>query len=197
MLELTQVRGLTPATSTGIPSAKLGMWLFLASEVMFFTGFLGAYIALRMAGTREEFPGHELNKVLAGFNTIVLICSSLTMALGVGSIQRGNVGALKKNLVLTILLGATFLVVKGIEYSAKFSAGHFPHTSIFYGTYFVLTGFHGLHVLGGIVALSTILMMAARGRFSAAWHTPVENVGLYWHFVDIVWIFLFPLLYLI
>ena len=99
--------------------AKLGMWLFLASEVMFFTGFLGAYIALRMAAP-ERFPNHELNKVLAGFNTIVLICSSLTMALGVNSIQRGNVGALKKYLLFTILLGATFLVVKGIEYSAKF-----------------------------------------------------------------------------
>src|SRR5262245_55119468 len=134
-----------------IDRAKLGMWMFLGSEVMFFTGFLTAYVALRMSDT--SWPkGHEvLNWRLAAANTVVLILSSLTMALGVNAAQRGKTGRLRGLLVATALLGVTFLVVKGFEYSDKFHHEHFPSTNLFYGTYFVLTGFHGLHVVGGIV----------------------------------------------
>jgi len=179
--------------------AKLGMWMFLASEVMFFTGFLAAYVALRMAAAPGVIKPEALDWKIATFNTIVLITSSLTMALGVNAVQGGDIRGLKRNLLFTILLGVTFLVVKGFEYGAKFSHDPpiLPSTDIFYGTYFVLTGFHGLHVLGGIVALSLTWLYAARGRFSTRWYAPVENVGLYWHFVDVVWIFLFPVLYLL
>jgi heme/copper-type cytochrome/quinol oxidase subunit 3 len=177
--------------------AKLGMWMFLGSEVMFFTGFLAAYVALRMAAAPGVIKPQALNWALAAFNTAVLITSSLTMALGVNSVQRGDIRSLRKFLLLTALLGATFLVVKGFEYGAKFSHGIYPSTDIFYGTYFVLTGFHGLHVLGGVIALSVTWVLAGRRRFSSQWYAPVENVGLYWHFVDVVWIFLFPVLYLL
>jgi cytochrome c oxidase subunit 3 len=180
-----------------IDRAKLGMWMFLASEVMFFTGFLTAYVALRM-GTGDWPRGHDrLNWQLAGLNTVVLILSSFTMALGVNAVQRGLQARLRLCLLVTALLGATFLVVKGFEYAHKIHDEHLPSFDLFYGTYFLLTGFHGLHVLGGIVALLTTLVFAAKGRFSPQWYAPVENVGLYWHFVDVVWIFLFPILYLL
>ncbi|HET6202439.1 MAG TPA: cytochrome c oxidase subunit 3 family protein [Planctomycetota bacterium] len=178
-----------------VDRAKLGMWMFLGSEVMFFTGFLAAYIALRMSD--PAWPrGHQvLNWRLAAVNTVVLITSSLTMALAVNAAQRNLRGRLRGCLALTILLAVTFLVIKGFEYAHKIHDGHTPGSHLFYGTYFLLTGFHGLHVLGGIVALTLVLLLSK--RFDSRWNAPVENVGLYWHFVDIVWIFLFPTLYLL
>ena len=178
-----------------IDRAKLGMWMFLGSEVMFFTGFLSAYVALRMSD--PEWPrGHDrLNWPLAAVNTVVLIVSSFTMALGVNAAQRDLKKRLRLCLGATALLGLTFLVIKIFEYADKIHHGHLPSTELFYGTYFLLTGFHGLHVLGGVVALTITLLLA--NRFSPRWYAPVENVGLYWHFVDIVWIFLFPTLYLL
>lgn len=176
-------------------TAKLGMWLFLASEVMMFAGFIAAYVVLRSANPGMVADAATLNRTLATVNTFILITSSLTMALGVASIRSGDVDRLRLFLLLTVLLGASFLVIKAFEYGAKFAHGIYSWTSIFFTCYFTMTGLHGLHVLGGIVLLG-ILAVGSR-RFSTDHHTPVELVGLYWHFVDVVWIFLFPMLYLL
>lgn len=185
------------ATSTGIPSAKLGMWIFLASEVMFFTGLIGAAIVLRGAQAHWPQPGEELQIPLAALNTFILLSSSMTMALGVGAVHQNDPNRLRLFLALTILLGAGFLGVKAYEYSIKFAHGHLPGTGLFWDCYFTLTGFHGLHVLGGVLANLWILGLTFGRDFLKTRGHIVEISGLYWHFVDLVWIFLFPLLYLI
>ncbi len=185
------------ATSTGIPSPKLGMWLFLASEVMFFTGLIGASIVLRAGLPHWPQPGEELQIPLAALNTFILLSSSMTMALGVAAVHQQDAARLRLFLALTILLGAAFLGVKAYEYSVKFAHGHLPGTGLFWDCYFTLTGFHGLHVLGGVIANLWVLASTFRSDFFRARSHIVEISGLYWHFVDLVWIFLFPLLYLI
>ena len=185
------------ATCTGIPSAKLGMWLFLASEVMFFTGLLGAYIVLRAGLPTWPHPGEELKIQLAALNTFILLSSSMTMALSVAAVHHADRAKAQLFLVLTILLGTAFLSVKGYEYSLKFAHGHFPGTGIFWDCYFTLTGLHGLHVLAGIIANFWVLSLTFRPDFLKQRGHLVEISGLYWHFVDVVWIFLFPLVYLI
>jgi cytochrome c oxidase subunit III len=177
--------------------AKFGMWLFLASEIMFFSGFIGAYIALRNAMPGSAEDASQLNTGLALVNTVVLILSSLTMALAVAASKRGDQGQLQLFLVLTFILACGFLVIKSIEYYSKFSHGLYPSTSPFFGTYYLLTGFHGLHVIGGMVVLWHILTFAFSEKYNATYNIPIETFGLYWHFVDVVWIFLFPMLYLI
>ena len=183
-------------TATGIPSGKLGMWLFLASEVMFFTGLIGAYIVLRSA---PGWPGPEghLSVPIGTANTLILIGSSVTIVLALAASLRERIGAVRGWLGLTILLGASFLVIKGFEYSAKFSHHIFPSTNVFWSCYFALTGFHALHVLGGIVFNLFVLSRTASVALWRDQRHRLEYAGLYWHFVDIVWIFLFPLLYLI
>ncbi len=183
-------------TATGIPSGKLGMWVFLASEVMFFTGLIGAYVVLRMG--HPAWPGSEghLNVWIGTVNTLILICSSTTIVLALAASGRGATGAVRGWLLATVGLGSCFLVIKGFEYAAKFSHHILPSTNVFWSCYFVLTGFHALHVLGGI---AFNLWVLAYGRSPAAWAARghrLEYAGLYWHFVDIVWIFLFPMLYL-
>jgi len=197
------------ATATGIPNGKLGMWVFLASEVMFFTGLIGAYIVLRLG--HPAWPGHEghLSVPIGTCNTLLLIGSSVTIVLALAASQRlpapTDVGAqagsaaraLRGWLVATILLGAGFLIIKGTEYAAKFAHHLFPNTNVFWSCYFTLTAFHALHVLGGIIFNLWVL---SRTVTPAAWQRHqhrLEYAGLYWHFVDIVWIFLFPLLYLL
>ena len=184
-------------TWTGIPSAKLGMWLFLASEVMFFTGLLGAYIVLRAGLPTWPHPGEELKIGLAALNTFILLSSSMTMALGVAAVHHADRAKLQLFLMLTILLGAAFLGVKGYEYSLKFAHGHYPGTGIFWDCYFTLTGLHGLHVLAGVITNLWVLSLTFRPDFLKQRGHLVEISGLYWHFVDVVWIFLFPLVYLI
>lgn len=176
--------------------SKLGMWLFLASEVMFFSGFIAAYIVLRMGGDPAVFDGSILNWKLAALNTVLLLTSSLTMVLAIVSIQRGDQKGLQLNLFFTILLGFGFLVVKSIEYGTKFLHHITPASNVFMSCYFVMTGFHGIHVIGGIIVLSFLLVWSIQGKYSATNYTSIEITGLYWHLVDIVWIFLFPLLYL-
>jgi cytochrome c oxidase subunit 3 len=139
----------------------------------------------------------HLNRIMGAVNTVVLICSSLTVALGIAAIRKGKQGLLQLFLSLTILQAATFLVVKYFEWTEKFAHGLFPSTDIFFSLYFMMTGVHGLHVLGGMGILGWMLVLARRGRFSEHYCTPVEISGLYWHFVDLVWIYLFPLFYLI
>ena len=185
------------ATSTGIPSGKLGMWLFLASEVMFFTGLIGAYIVLRAGFAHWPHPGEELSILTAALNTFILLSSSMTMALSVAAVHQADSKKLRLFLLLTIGLGSAFLGVKGYEYSLKFAHGHFPGTGLFWDCYFTLTGLHGLHVLAGILANLWILSLTFQSDFLKAQGHRVELSGLYWHFVDLVWIFLFPLLYLL
>ena len=191
-------------------ASTLGMWLFLVTEVMFFGGLVLAYTLYRIwYPTAWALGSEELNIYLGGFNTVVLIASSLTMAMAVRSAQTGTQRATVGWLLLTMSLGLTFLVVKFFEYKEKFELNHVPgpnfrfegaespHVQIFFSLYFALTGVHALHMVIGFVLLSVIATMAYRKKFSPEWYTPVELAGLYWHFVDIVWIFLFPLLYLV
>jgi cytochrome c oxidase subunit 3 len=177
---------------------------------MFFGGLILAYTLYRIwYPTAWALGSEELNIYLGGFNTIVLIGSSLTMALAVRSAQTGAQRATVGWLLFTIALGLTFLVVKFFEYKEKFELHHVPgpnfqfegpqspHVQIFFSLYFALTGVHALHMIIGVGLMSTLTFMAYRKRFTPEWYTPVELGGLYWHFVDIVWIFLFPLLYLV
>jgi cytochrome c oxidase subunit 3 len=186
----------------------LGMWVFLVTEVMFFGGMFMAYIVYRNMYPLAWVEGsHELNVTLGATNTVVLICSSLTMVLAVRAAQVGSRAGQIVNLILTILLGSTFLVIKYFEYAAKFEhhlvpGPHFrtdlPFGSqLFFSLYFCLTGVHALHMVIGIGLMLVMLVMAWRGKFTPSYYSPVEISGLYWHFVDIVWIFLFPLLYLL
>ena len=182
---------------TGIPTNKLGMWLFLASEIMFFTGLIAAYVVLRMGHPSWPGPEGHLSVMLGTLNTLILICSSMTMVMAFAEVQRDRQGAFRFFLTATIVLGVAFLGIKAYEYGTKLAHGIVPSTTIFWSCYYTLTGFHALHVLGGIIANLWILSLGLRRRLSWSKAYLVELAGLYWHFVDIVWIFLFPLLYLI
>ena len=185
-----------PATAR--EAATLGIWTFLATEVLLFGGLFTAYVIFRIKYPRMFYEDHlKLDRVLGAVNTIVLIGSSLTVALGISAIRKGKVGLLRMYLSFTILLAATFLGIKYLEYTEKFSHGLSPGTDIFFSLYFMLTGLHGIHVLAGMVVLGAVLYLAGKGKYSESYHTPVEISGLYWHFVDLVWIYLFPLLYLV
>jgi len=191
-------------------AASLGMWIFLVTEIMFFGGMFTAYIVYRTAYPDAFAEGsHHLNIVLGGINTSVLIGSSLTMALAVHGSQVGHRKMLIGFLILTILLGTVFLVIKYFEYADKFAhhlvpghsfsfSGSRPQNAqLFFSLYFAMTGMHALHMVIGLAILTVLVVQATRGRFTPEYHAPVELTGLYWHFVDIIWIFLFPLLYLI
>ena len=191
-------------------AASLGMWVFIAQEVMFFGGLFLMYAVYRSLYPRAfAEASHHLNVAMGTVNTVVLITSSLTMAMAVHAAALGRRRQIVGWLILTMVLGSVFLGVKVIEYRDKFAhhlvpGPHFrfegpaaPQAQIFYSLYFAMTGLHALHMVVGIPILATMAFLAQRGRFSPEYHTPVEITGLYWHFVDIVWIFLFPLLYLI
>jgi len=191
-------------------AATLGMWLFLATEVLFFGGLFTAYMLYRV-WYPETFgaASRTLDIMFGSINTIVLITSSLTMALAVHAAATDERRRLLGFLALTMLLGAVFLGIKGIEYYQKFEEHHIPgfgfhfegtapeRANLFFSLYFAMTGLHALHMIIGLGLMTVMLVMACRGRFTARWHTPIEMSGLYWHFVDIIWIFLFPLLYLV
>ena len=191
-------------------AATLGMWVFLATEVLFFGGLFAAYLVYRVwYPTTFGEASRNLHLTFGAINTVVLITSSLTMALAVEASAIGRRRSLILFLLVTMALGATFLVIKGFEYHHKWVEHLVPgpyftfdgpdpiHAQIFFSLYFALTGLHALHMVIGLGILTVIVIMAVRGRFTAEWNTPVEISGLYWHFVDIIWIFLFPLLYLI
>jgi len=208
-----------------LEASTLGMWVFLVTEIMFFGGLFMAYLLYRYwYPDAWASASNHLDVKLGALNTGVLIFSSLTMALAVRSAQVGSWIGQIVNLILTILFGGTFLVVKYFEYKEKFDHhlvpgtlfgafagptevinGHLVHNhanvgnaeQLFFSLYFTMTGIHALHMVVGIALMSIILVMAWRGRFNPGYYGPVEVSGLYWHFVDIVWIFLFPLLYLL
>jgi cytochrome c oxidase subunit 3 len=200
-------------------ASTLGMWLFLGTEIMFFGGMFLAYLVYR----RSYYPefaaaSRTLNLPIGAVNTAVLICSSLTVALSVRAAQLGKRKLIVVLLLLTLLFGLVFLGVKGYEWREKFVEHHVPgasfhfdepmpghpevkvdsrHAQIFFSLYFAMTGMHAVHMIIGVGIFCWLTWMAWRGRFSPEYHTPIEIGGLYWHFVDIVWIYLFPLLYLI
>ena len=191
-------------------SCKVGMWLFLLQEVLFFAPLFVMYAILRIMYPEAFLESSLLlDWKLGALNTAALITSSYTMVLGVNAAQRGRKDDTVKYLIITILLACVFLVVKYFEYSHKIHEGILPakyftyegikhaKTPLFFSLYFMMTGLHGLHVLIGIGILLWILLRAKKGEFGPQYFTPVELVGLYWHFVDLVWIYLFPLLYLI
>ena len=191
-------------------SAKLGMWLFLITEVLLFGGLFCAYAIYRSWNPDIFHNAHVHLDVYAGtLNTLVLIISSVTMALAIRSIQLGNKSATVKFLVTTLLLAAVFMVVKYFEYSHKIHLGQLPgkfytfdgiagtNPHIFFSVYFLMTGLHGIHVLGGMGVIAWLIVKTRRNAFSSEYYTPVEMTGLYWHLVDLIWIFLFPLFYLV
>ena len=193
-----------------LEASILGMWVFLVTEVMFFGGMFMAYILYRVQYPEGWVLGsNHLDVALGALNTGVLIISSLTMALAVRSAQVGSWMGQVVNLILTMVFGSVFLVVKYFEYKEKFVHHLVPgpnfdmtlpnanEQQLFFSIYFMMTGIHALHMVVGLGLMMVILAMAWRGKFSASYYTPVEVSGLYWHFVDIVWIFLFPLLYLL
>ena len=185
---------------TGVYNAKLGIWLFLASEVMLFGALFSTYILLRTGA--DVWPhGRDLglNVPLATVNTLILIASSVTVVLSWASLRLNDLKKFRLYMGLTLLCAFGFLVIKYFEYTEKFHHEHFPSTNTFFAIYFTLTGLHGLHVLGGIIVNGYLW-----GPGTKLWHRDpqrftnrVEVAGLYWHFVDLVWIFLFPVLYLL
>ena len=191
-------------------ASSLGMWAFLLTEIMFFGGLFAGYTVYRTAYAAGFVAGSQHLDILLGtLNTAVLISSSLTMALSVHAAQVGHRQLLTRCLLLTMLLGLVFLSIKGYEYWHKYHEGLVPgvrfnytgpypsQVQLFLIFYFVMTGLHALHMVIGLGLLALLAVLAWRGWFSAAYSTPVEIIGLYWHFVDIVWIFLYPLLYLL
>lgn len=202
-------------------AGTLGMWVFLVTEIMFFGGMFFAYTLYRWKfGLAFASASNHLSLPLGAFNTAVLITSSFTMAYGVYSAQIGKQRRLIISLIITIALGLTFLGVKAVEYYDKYEDHLIPgklipghefspakihllpgaaaqNTEMFYWIYFAMTGMHAVHMVIGVGLLSVILFFAVRGRYGPEYHNPVEVSGLYWHFVDLIWIYLFPLLYLL
>lgn len=194
-----------------LDSSTIGMWTFLLTEIMFFGGMFAAYIIYRnMYPDAYASTTRFMNVILGGTNTAVLISSSFTMVMAVHSAQLGKRTQLIFFLCATLFLGAVFLGIKSVEYHEKWvehliPGPHFQYdqvrylrqAQILFFLYFAMTGMHALHMIVGAGLITYLLVMAIKKKFSAAYYTPVEMIGLYWHFVDIVWIFLFPLLYLI
>jgi heme/copper-type cytochrome/quinol oxidase subunit 3 len=179
-----------------IPRGKVGVWWFLASEIMIFGGLIGCFILIRLAHGGWRAEADHVHWRIGALNTLVLLTSSLTMALACDAVKEGNQRALKIFLALTMFLGLTFLGIKAFEYSREIADGWTPATNLFFAFYFTLTGLHACHVLGGVVANTSLWVCAVRGRLWPLIQHRVELAGLYWHFVDVVWIFLFPLVYL-
>lgn len=201
-------------------ASSFGMWIFLATEVMFFGGLFCSYLIYRNWYFGDfGAASKSINAALGGTNTAVLICSSLTVVLAIWAAQTSRRGMMLAMLALTMLFGLAFLGIKGIEYKDKFDEHHVPgasfsfqnvpipghpdqyanpqHAQIFFALYFIMTGLHALHMVVGLGIFTWLFVIAWKGRFTPEYHTPLEIGGLYWHFVDIVWIYLFPLLYLI
>ncbi len=193
-------------------AATLGMWIFLATEILLFGGLFAVYMVYRFLypETFQEMSGH-LDVWLGTINTVVLLTSSLTVALAVHSIEHGRPGRMLVYLASTMGLGLVFLGLKAVEYYEEYVKGLVPLTGfdftyegahpdqaeLFMGIYFTMTGLHAVHLIAGVGIMGWLALLGWRGRFSAEYFNPVEIGGLYWHLVDIIWVFLFPLLYLI
>ncbi len=199
-----------PDAATQEHAARLGMWLFLATEILLFTALFTGYALYRYLFSETFHQASKYIETSIGLtNTLVLITSSLTVALGLHAARQGQGRRTAVFLAVTLVFGAAFMVLKGFEYYHHFATGQLPGryyafadlaapgAAMFFTVYFLMTGLHGLHVLVGMGVLGWLAGRAWRGDFSPGYHTPVELGGLYWHLVDLIWIFLFPLLYLI
>ncbi len=215
----SRVKGLSPdfhvahhfdSADTQFDAGRMGIWLFLVTEVLFFGGLFCAFFIFRSWYFDSFVEAHnQLDWRLGGLNTIVLITSSLTMALAVRGAQTNDKKRVVRMLIITILCAAALLVIKYTEYRHKIEEGllpganftaqgfHSANPKVFFSIYFMMTGIHGLHVVIGMGLIMWILLRTMRGEFSSRYYSPVEGVGLYWHLVDLVWIYLFPLLYLV
>ncbi|HEU0179860.1 MAG TPA: cytochrome c oxidase subunit 3 family protein [Blastocatellia bacterium] len=191
-------------------AATMGMWVFLVTEIMFFGGLFASYVVYRaMYPAAFAMASQALDIKLGTLNTAVLLLSSFTMVVAVFGSQTGRRRLLVWGLALTIALGLVFLAIKFYEYYQKYVEHHVPGPSfafpapyteqakMYFTLYFAMTGLHAMHMIVGCGLLAVLIVMARRGRFTPEYHSPVEISGLYWHFVDIIWIFLYPLLYLI
>jgi len=188
--------------------AKLGMWLFILSELLLFGGMFILYSSYRYKNPADfHHASTELDVILGTLNTIILLTSSLSIAVSITAIQKGERRLSMVLLMVTMALGLLFLANKGFEWTTKIGHGIYPNSPtllarpkgeiLFFGLYYVMTGLHGLHVLVGIWVLSVMLILIAKDRINQVRFVPLENAGLYWHLVDIIWIFLYPLFYLI
>jgi heme/copper-type cytochrome/quinol oxidase subunit 3 len=175
---------------------KFAVWLFLATEIMFFTGLIGTYIVLRMGSDVWPDPTRRLAVPITALNTFFLICSSATMVKAVEVAMKGDRGRILLWLGLTILIGATFVGIQAFEYTELIHEGKLPNVDIFYSTFYAMTGFHGMHVTAGVVWLICIWVATALGKINKQNAMKVELAGLYWHFVDLVWVLLFTIVYL-
>ena len=184
--------------AVGVHTQKLGMWVFLVSEVMFFTALIGSYIILRW-GTAAQWP--EPRSVLAipvtAINTFILICSSVSMVKAYAAATRDDQAGLRCWLLLTVLGGATFVSVQAFEYHHLIEKGFLPSSGLFGATFYTMTGFHGFHVTCGVLSMIWVTIRAFRGKYAGGKFQGIETIGLYWHFVDLVWIILFTIVYLI
>lgn len=191
-------------------AAKMGMWIFLVTEILFFGGLFAAYIVYRLCYPELfTLASEELNTLWGGVNTVVLIGSSLTVAMAIKSAQLNQKKNIIINLGITLALAGVFMVIKYFEWTHKFHLGIFPgefyafdgidhpKANVFFSLYYLMTGLHGIHVVIGMGLMIWLLWRAVKGHFDPEYYTPVEITGLYWHLVDIIWIFLFPLFYLI
>ncbi len=184
-------------TSLGIDSRKLGIWTLIASEAIFFSSLIVTYIVMRGRSTVGPYPHESLSVPLVAFNTFVLICSSMTMVTALASIEDGNQKGLRRWLIATALLGLLFLSGQAVEFTLLARDGLSLGRNLFGGTFFTLTGFHGAHVLAGVIWIGFLVARAFRGGITQTNHIAVELVGLYWHFVDLVWIIIFMVIYLL
>ena len=196
------VHHMDPITAYG--AAKLGLWLFLATEILLFAVMFTAFGIYRYLHLAEFHAGsHHLDWRLGATNTAVLLFSSYTAAMALDAGQHGNNKAIIKNFGISIFCGFIFLCIKYFEYSHKYHDGLFPGGADFgkfknfLGLYFCMTGLHGLHVIIGMCLMGWVVTKARKNRFSPDYYTPVELSALYWHLVDLIWIYLFPLLYLV
>ncbi len=179
-----------------VERGKFAIWLFLATEVMFFSGLIGAYIVLRSAAASWPDPQERLAVDITAFNTFLLITSSWTMVKAVFAAKKGDKNGILRWLAATILIGTGFVSIQVYEYLQLIHEGALPHVDIFWSTFYAMTGFHGTHVVVGVIWLSCVWLGAARGKYTAKNNLGVELAGLYWHFVDLVWVLLFTIVYL-
>jgi heme/copper-type cytochrome/quinol oxidase subunit 3 len=187
-----------PAGGLGVYTQKLGMWVFLCSEVMFFTALIGSYIVLRWGSAASwPVPGNTLNIPITALNTFILICSSVSMVKAYASAVADDQRALRRWLLLTVAGGATFVSIQAVEYHHLLENGFSPASGLFGSTFYTMTGFHGFHVTCGVISMIYVTIRAFRGEYAGGRYHGVETIGLYWHFVDLVWIILFTIVYLI
>jgi heme/copper-type cytochrome/quinol oxidase subunit 3 len=187
-----------PERGLGVYDQKVGMWVFLCSEVMFFAGLIGSYVILRFGASESwPMPGEVLNVPITAVNTFILICSSVTMVKAFAAVEHGDQRGLKRYLLATAIIGALFVSIQVFEYRELVSHGFTPASGLYGATFYTMTGFHGFHVTVGVICLAWATLKAFRGGYTQQEHGGVEVLGLYWHFVDLVWIILFTIVYLI